>query len=44
MPDMVSAVTVTVPPKTGADVFPAFLKSTQTREIGKTQSKVLEGH
>lgn len=44
MPDMVSAVTVTVPPKTGADVFRAFLKSTQTREIGKTQSKLLQGH
>ena len=44
MPDMVSAVTVTVPPKTGADVFPAFFKSTQTRETGKTQSKVHQGH
>ena len=44
MPDMVSAVTVTAPPKTGADVFPAFFKSTQTRETGKTQSKVHQGH
>ena len=44
MADMVSAVTVTVPPKTGADVFLAFFKSTQTREIGKTQSEVLQGY
>ena len=35
MLDMVSTVTVTVPPKTGADLFPAFFKSTQTREIEK---------
>ena len=39
MPDMVSAVTVTVPPKTEADFFPAFVKRTQAREIEKRKAK-----